>query len=289
MDEPLSLRFRRIVAWAFFFLFLAVLVVTSVYASGYRLGDKFTLERTGGVHVSVPVTGAAVYVNGKEAGVSSFLDRSFFIDNLDFGTYDIEVKKEGYRVWKKKLIVEKSLVTDVSAFLVPDHIALTPVVVEKGAGAVVATTTRVMQQGAYDTLALLFTPATTTPLLQTATTSSEAEQAPDPTELIVRDGNVYVHWNRSLTETPSPFCIRPGACVVEISVELGAEKTEHAEFFRDGVLYQTETGGIYFAEVDVKQPQIVAELYSASGAEFRVYQGEIYIKDGTGLFVVTGL
>ena len=281
--QPLTLRFRRIVAWIFFVLFVAVLAVASIYASGYRLGEKFSLERTGGIHVSVPVVGASVSINGKEIGTASFLDKSFFIDNLDFGTYDIEVYKAGYRTWEKRLIVERSLVTDVSAFLVPESITLTPVVRDQGTS--VATTSRALRQADYDALLTLFVAPTTTP---TVATSTQA-RAPDPTELVLRDGNVFVRWNRSLETAPSAFCIRPGACLVEISVELTPAQATRAEFFRDGVVYETEEGSVYFAEVDAKQPQIVATLYSAPGAEFRIENGEIYIKDGKKLFVATGL
>ena len=224
---------------------MVVLAIVSVYASGYRLGEQFTLERTGGIHISVPLTNAKVFLDGKEVGVSSFLDKSFFLDNLPFGAYEVMVQKEGYRSWGKTLIVERSLVTDTSAFLVPKDI-LPVLVALEGGDMKTSTTTRVVVQKEYDAFSVLFEVATST-----ATSTSVVESAPNPIELLVREGNVYVHWNRDLDRAPSAFCVTPRACVVEISVELSEAVVTRAEFFKDGIVYQTKEGDIYFFHIFV--------------------------------------
>lgn len=281
--EPLPLRFRRFISTLFFVLFVLVLVAASIYASGYRL-DGFGLERTGGIHVSVPIGDAQVLLDGEEVGVSGFLTRSFFIDNLAAGSYEVEVVADGYHSWKKTFVVDRSLVTDAGAFLVPEDFELLPIVATTSES--VATTTRVVSMSDYEDLLELFDIVVAT---TTATSTDETAEDPEPLEVVVRDGNVYVEWNRSLANAPSPFCIRPGACVVEISVEFGETEVVRADLFDGGVVYQTEDGTIFLSEVDVKQPQLVVPLYESEDAEFRIYQDEIIILDDAEFFVVSGI
>lgn len=275
--EPLSLTTRRIISTTFFVLFVAVLVVASVYASGYRLRG-FELERTGGINVSVPITDARVLLDGAEVGMTGFLTRSFFIDNLEVGNYEIEVQADGYHTWKKTFVVDRALVTDAGAFMVPMEFELLPIVATTSES--VATTTRVVSQDGYQSLLGLFNTTTSTP---------EAIGEPEALESVVRDGNVYVKWNQLLTNAPSAFCIRPDACVLEISVEYGEEEAVEAALYGGGVVYQTEDGVIFLSEIDVKHPQLVVPLYESGTAEFRIYENEIVILDGEEFFVVTGL
>ena len=282
--EPLPLTFRRTISTLFFVLFVLVLVAASIYASGYRL-KGFELERTGGIHVSVPIGEAHVFLNGEEVGVSGFLTRSFFIDNLEAGNYEVEVIADGYHQWKKTFVVDRALVTDAGAFIVPMDLELLPIVATTSES--VATTTRVVSSADYQSLLELFGVIVAT---TTATSTAETvEEDPEPLESVVRDGNVYVEWNRSLTSAPSAFCIRPGACVVEVSVEFGDAEAVRAELFGGGVVYQTEEGTIYLSEVDVKQPQLVVSLYDSPNASFRIYRNEIIVLDGEEFFVVSGL
>lgn len=281
--EPLPLTFRRITSYLFFALFVVVLLVASIYASGYRL-NGFSLERTGGIHVSVPIADAQVFVEGEEVGVTGFLTRSFFIDNLEAGNYEVEVVADGYHPWKKAFVVDRALVTDASAFMVPQNLTLVPIVATTSES--VATTTRVVSQADYQELLDLFGMATSSRL---STSTPEVEAGSHNLESVVRDGNVYVKWNKSLTNAPSAFCVRPEACVVEVSVEYGEIQATEAALFEGGVVYQTDEGKIFLAEVDVKQPQLVVLLYESMGAEFRVYQDEIIILDNEEFFVVSGL
>lgn len=280
--EPLSLRTRRIVSISFFLLFATVLVVTSFYASGYRI-DGWSLEGTGGVYVAVPVSGAEVSVNGEVVGTSGFLTKSFFIDDLAPGSYVLQVMGEGYYPWTKTMIVQRSFVTDTSAFMVPKELPVFEIMATSSKK--IATTTRAVSDLEYERMSELFVVSTST-AMQTATTTDEVK-VPD-LELSVRSGNVYVRWNRELERAPSVFCIAPNACVVEVSVEKSEVEVVDAAFFGGGVVYQTKNSGIFFAEIDVKPTQLVIPLYPSPSAEFALYQDEIVIKDEDDLFVVTG-
>lgn len=278
--KPLTLKYRRVVFALFFVLFVAVLAITVVYASGYRLRG-LELERTGGIYVSVPIIDAGVFMDGESVGVTGLLTRSFFIDNLEAGQYDVEVIADGYYPWKKTFIVDRALVTDAGAFMVPEKFDLLPIVARTSEP--VATTTRVVSQVDYQKLLEAFG------LVEAEASVPEKTSRPKALELEIREGNVYVKWNKSLAYAPNGFCIRPSACVVEVSVEYGVEEVVAAEFYAGGIVYQTKDGVIFLSEIDVKQPQLLVPLYESQTATFRVYNGELIILDEDEFFVLSGI
>lgn len=84
----------------------------SFYARGYRLDFKSLKVLPNGILVikSDP-DGASVFINGDlEAATNTNIP-------LPSGTYDVEIKKEGFLPWKKRLIIEKEIVTNVTASL----------------------------------------------------------------------------------------------------------------------------------------------------------------------------
>lgn len=284
--KPLSLNVRRVYAALFFILFVAVLFVASVYASGYRL-IGLSFEQTGGIHVSVPISGADVTVDGKLVGTSGFLSRSFFIDNLKGKNYTVAAVAPEFYPWEKTVIVEPSIVSDISAFMVPKNLGLVAVVATSSPDS--ATTTRAVSPAEYALLLSLFEEKAAA----TTTATSTAALAPNhlsdsAVEVILRDGNVFVRWKRELGRAPHSFCVTPRACAVEVTVENTEANATRAELFRDGVVYGTTNAGVFFAEVDIKPPQLVVPLYDSPGAEFRIYQGEIVIKNDANLFVISG-
>lgn len=279
--DPLSLFVRRTLATAFFILFVLVLLVATIYASGYRF-DGSSLERTGGIHVSIPVAGATLFLDGEEVGSTSFLARSFFIDNLSPGSYLVEVQAEDTVSWEKTIIVDRALVTDTRAFLVSSSIELHEVVLSSSA--TTSTSTRSVSSSELALLRVSFG-ATTTEAVATSTPFLLIDD--DPVTLTIRDGNVFAKWNDDLDKAPSAFCVRPGACLVEVSIESDAPEALQAEFFNDGVVYRTNEG-IFFAEVDVRPTQVVVPLHLSSTSQFNILNGELYVLDREELFVVVG-
>jgi len=112
------------------FLFTGVLISISLaafliikIASGYRPDlAKRTFQPTGLlVATSIP-NGASVYIDGK---LKTATDNTL---NLTPGEYDIEIKKDGFYPWKKRLTIKTELVTKADAWLFstyPDLKALT--------------------------------------------------------------------------------------------------------------------------------------------------------------------
>ena len=101
-------------------LFVTVLVITiagiamSFFARGYKFDPKkFVIKPTGLLVVTSSPDGAQILVNGAlESATNATI-------SLVPETYDVEVKKEGFMPWKKRLDVKKEEVTKVDAALFP--------------------------------------------------------------------------------------------------------------------------------------------------------------------------
>jgi len=90
------------------------------YAQGYRPTRTGTIKGTGLLSANSYPTAGEVYINGK---LTTATDNTL---NLDPGTYDIEIKKDGYHTWSKKLKIEAELVTETNAQLFPTSPSLEP-------------------------------------------------------------------------------------------------------------------------------------------------------------------
>jgi dipeptidyl aminopeptidase/acylaminoacyl peptidase len=102
-------------------IFLAILIgipLTAFFviklASGYRPDiPNLTLKPTGLLVATSTPNGAQVFVDGK---LTSATNATI---SLAPGTYEVELKKDGFIPWKKTLEIEKELVTETNAFLFP--------------------------------------------------------------------------------------------------------------------------------------------------------------------------
>jgi len=103
-----------------------VIITGTVLAIMYAKGQRPTttgVRETGLLNVNSFPTGAQVYINGK---LTSATDDTLY---LDPGEYDVEIRKDGYITWKKKLKLEKELVTQTNALLFPAAPSLSPLTV----------------------------------------------------------------------------------------------------------------------------------------------------------------
>jgi hypothetical protein len=90
------------------------------YAQGYRPTMTGTIKGTGLLSAGSYPTAAEVYINGK---LTTATDNTL---NLDPATYDVEIKKDGYHTWSKKLEITAELVTETNAQLFPTSPSLEP-------------------------------------------------------------------------------------------------------------------------------------------------------------------
>lgn len=89
-----------------------VTIVVSLYARGYRFDiNSLRILPNGILVIKSDPDGASVFINGDlRAATNANIP-------LSSGTYDIEIKKEGFLPWRKRLVIEKEIVTNVTASL----------------------------------------------------------------------------------------------------------------------------------------------------------------------------
>lgn len=301
--DPLSAATRRRYFLLFIAFFVLVIPPAILYATGYRLSGDFSLIPTGGVFVSVPVSDAEVALNGRNLGVTGLFTRDFYEDNLSPGSYVLSVSLEGYYPWYKTVAVEKYLVTDATALLVPQQLETLELV--RGA-TTTSTTTLGIARTQYDSYLTAFTTAATTSTSTRQTlaaraglsTTTDAELAvlgplPEDTqgglEVYLDEGNVRLHWARSTSTIPSQLCVTPSSCVRDTFIEKGKEKAISAHFYGGGVLYTTREGGVYLAEADVRPTPLLIPIYPRRNADFRIINNNLIVKDGQKLYQILGL
>jgi hypothetical protein len=101
-------------------ILLAAIAVIA-YGRGYRLDfNKTSLKPTGLIAATSDPSGAQVYVDGvlKTATNNSF--------GIDPGFYTVDIKREGYIAWQKKIRVQGEVVSAATAFLFPSNPSLSP-------------------------------------------------------------------------------------------------------------------------------------------------------------------
>lgn len=273
--QPLSPTRRRLYLFGLMLLFVILLPAVIFYADGYRYKFGVGFRQTGGIFLSVPYSDATVTLNGVEVGRSSFLQRSFYIDNLTTGTYTILAERGDSVPWIRALFVEPQLVTDARVLLVPIRFEARQLI----AGASSATSTRSLPPAEFAAMQAAFR--------ADAPTTSPSRTISDT--VVIEGGNVYDRQLPSGSLPTSNFCSQPSYCVVEIQIERGADTATAVAFFRDGVIYSTEEGGVFFAEVDIRPTPVVVQLYPRPGAEFRIVGDLLVIKDGNLFYEILGL
>ena len=275
--KPLSKRTRLSMLFGLIALFFIILPVIILYASGWRWQSGVGLVRTGGISMTVPYEDALISLDGKHIGTSRFLNRQFYVDDLIPGAYGVRVEKENYQPLVHTLVVEPQIVSDARAFLVPENIQLLRIL----AGTSTATTTRTVDSRTYNS----YLEAFGRPF---ATTTGGAYDISGDEGIFLEKGNVYVRWLNESTSPTSNFCGRPSYCGREFAIEEGRDAATSALYFAGGVVYRTKESGIFIRESTILPAAVSAPIYTKRGAEFRVIDGKLIIKNGMQLYEVLG-
>jgi hypothetical protein len=109
-------------------MFLLTIVVVGIfgfflvlYARGYRINQAHNnLTATGLMVVNSDPNGAQIVVDNK---VNNATNATL---SLAPGTYDVQLKKQGYLNWEKKMTVQDGIVTEIDASLFPQAASLNP-------------------------------------------------------------------------------------------------------------------------------------------------------------------
>ena len=112
---------KIIIKLIFFVLFITVLATVIAYARGYRLDiENRSVKSTGIISATSSPKAAKIYVNGELKGVT---DTNL---TLPPENYLVEIKKEGYTSWSKKINLKGELVINVDPVLFPINPSLSP-------------------------------------------------------------------------------------------------------------------------------------------------------------------
>lgn len=105
----------------FFLIFVAVLASVIAYARGYRIDFQEKSFKSNGIIAATSQPKAAkIYINGDLKGVT---DTNI---TLSPGNYFVEIKKDGYTSWSKKINLKGELVINVDPVLFPINPSLSP-------------------------------------------------------------------------------------------------------------------------------------------------------------------
>lgn len=116
-------RLPQILKYILPFVSLALILAGTYVAIRYAKGDRPTLkgvQGTGLLAATSDPQGAQVFINGK---LTTATDDTL---NLSPGSYEVEIKKEGFFSWKKQLTIKEEVVTQTNTSLFPSVVSLTP-------------------------------------------------------------------------------------------------------------------------------------------------------------------
>jgi len=279
ITPPFSKRTRRIYFLICACAFVLLIPAFILYGSGYRLGSDWKVTETGGIYIYSSEPGAALSLGGKEIseGLGLF-QRGFFVQDLVPSPYDVVVFKPGFTTWEKKLQVRPKLVTEATAFLVPQSLGLT-----------------LLSASTTDD-------ALNTDFNQAVSSFSDAPDVPSLPEDRLRkgfvlhrdvalwiDGNkIIAEWRGAPEEIPSFFCSVQGTCQPQLVVREEKKAISDVNFYpgrNDAIIYAVDDS-LFAAELDQRPPQTVLPLFrGGKNVSFRVRNGEnVYLRSEGALF-----
>lgn len=112
----------------FLFLFFLITPLIILYSQGYRFDlEKKKITQTGVFYFKIWPRSAEIYLNNQLKKKTGFFSDKVALENLLPKKYKIEVKKEGFYSWEKKLEIKEKLVTEAkNIILFPKDIKFEP-------------------------------------------------------------------------------------------------------------------------------------------------------------------
>lgn len=118
-QQPNHMKRQIIISLAVILFLVIGTTIAILYGSGYRIdlgnlsSSKSIIKGTGLLVATSTPDGAQVKINGH---LTTATNNTI---NLAPGTYDVEIVKDGYFPWKKKIKIEQEVVSKAEAFLFP--------------------------------------------------------------------------------------------------------------------------------------------------------------------------
>jgi len=299
--KPLSRHKRYTYLFICYVLFFALIPVVAFYASGYRIGEDWTVTQTGGFFVHTSENGVLLTVDNEPSKVLGIFGSGFFVQNLKPGIYDIAVTKTGFVPWYKKVAVFEGVVEETSSLLIPERIIFQELkadedstLLESGLATTTDKDSRTISSGKsiFEIVSKSF--EENVPVKEEEIDRDELlelfpENAIIKDEVVIYESNNSIEtvWLGKQESIPYFFCIF-GDCEAEIIAYVSPEDIVHFDFYpnrTDTIIISTEKG-IYAVSLDKTPPQFFHPIYKSSGSDFRVVEGNLYIKDGQNFYRV---
>ena len=280
--QPLSRKKRLSYLVLSCLLFVILAPSAILYAKGYRLTNSLQITRTGGLYVSVGLSGAQVYLDGVLVKETGRFQKGALIQNLKPGTYTIRVEKKELYSWEKTLPVFRETVTDAQTLMLPKEPEIIEILAKKETPKESSTSTKTIvaeKNPQYDLVVELFAPK--------KTASSTEEKIINKLSAENKDGKIVVTWLGEESSRPSFFCLGEN-CQEEILI---SSKSGIGSFYfmpgRDDLIIFQTRNGIYVSEIDNRSEQNIQPVWEKWGLELRVSDNTIYIKDGKKYYTVS--
>lgn len=233
------------------------------YAQGYRPTSSGTIRGTGLLSANSFPTAAEVYIDGK---LTTATDNTL---NLNPGTYNIEIKKDGYHTWNKKIQITEELVTETNAQLFPTSPSLEPLTY----------TGATMPVPAPDGTKLAFTVASASAVAKNGLYVQELNSSPISLNKTARQ---IARTESNYDYTTSNYTWSPNGSEILVSFASGAHILLNASAFNDLADLK---------DVTVRLPQILSEWELELAREERVqmlklpeFMGSIATQSATNLY-----
>lgn len=112
----MNLKARRFLYYFFILLFVIITPIISLYATGYKIGSGFHIQKTGILIINSEPKNAKIYLDGKVQkklinrilGKKEYITTPAKIKGLLPGEYNIKLELDNYWEWNKKLSINPS-------------------------------------------------------------------------------------------------------------------------------------------------------------------------------------
>jgi len=292
----------------YYFFILAIVFIIGVpflvlYATGYRFGEELELEKRGGIYVTVPQSGASIFIDWMQYHTTAFLSHDYLKQDAVVGDHEVEVRHPDYKTWYREVEVKPQTVTPLYPFLVPleyeirtlySTSTLSELPLEEREGVtfdeyerimtlfeVTETATSTRKVRSLNTLLSDAVVATTTPELATPDDILPYHQITKDDITVWYDGyTIYAYWDNE-DWLPERFCNKH-SCVNPMAVLTTSQRITHVDFYpgRDDVILYTLPDGIYVAEIDKRPWPVREQILYGRGIDFRIENNNLYVKEG---------
>lgn len=128
--KTLSYKKRQSFFVLLFIVFIIALPTFIFYTSGYRLSfenEETTIVTTGGLYITTDNLDVEVYMDEVKVDRPRLFRSAYYIQNLESGIHRVVVQRPGLHTWVKELPVDSNIVTEASAFNMPELPHIRPI------------------------------------------------------------------------------------------------------------------------------------------------------------------